>query len=323
MAAIRDMEVRAQTAPRHIVLPEGADPRIIEAGIKAASVGIAKITLLGPKDQIAQQVEDHSGITCIDPENHGDLDKYAALFADLSKKTKGDAQRLAREPLNFANLMVRAGDADGSVSGAAHATSSVVRSALRIIGVADGTSLVSSFFIMILPKPGGNVIYADCGLVIDPNATELATIAAASAKSGQMLLGLDPRIAMLSFSTKGSAAHPSADKVIEATKLVRDRHPELQIDGELQFDAAIIPEIAGRKAPESSVAGRANVFVFPDLNSGNIAYKITERLAGATAIGPILQGLAKPANDLSRGCSAEDVYNMIAVTVLQAQAAGP
>lgn len=331
MKALNQIIQRAKAKPKSIVLAEGDDPRILQAGVRAAEEGLARIYLLGEFESIRLRAGELGlnlgSIVVLDPNSSNKHEAYATSLYEIRQHkgmTLEKAREQVRDPLCYANMMVSLGDADGSVAGAVYTTADVVRTAIQLIGVKPSVKLVSSFFLMMLCEPfhslKGGIIFSDCGLVVDPNEDELAEIALAASDSARNMLGEEPRVAMLSFSTSGSAQHPLVEKVVSATEKVRMQMPDLAIDGDVQLDAAIVEQIAGRKVQDSEVMGKANVLVFPNLEAGNIGYKMAERVGGAKAIGPLLQGLRKPANDLSRGCSPDDVYNVIAVTVAQAQA---
>lgn len=324
------IKARASALNKTIVLPEGEDSRVVRAAQDATKEGIAKIILIGNPDEIAKNNPDIdlTGVTVIDPKTSEKRAEYANLLFELRKAkgmTEAQAEELSYDNTYFGMLMLKNGDADGLVSGACHSTANTLRPGLQIIKTAKGAPLVSSYFLMIAPECGnpfcedGCYIYADCGLVQNPSAEELAGIAIQSAESAKMIAELSPRVAMLSHSTKGSAKHADVDKVLKALALAKEQRPDLNIDGEMQLDAAIVPSVAASKAPGSAVAGHANVLVFPDLDAGNIGYKLTERLGGFQAVGPLCQGFAKPINDLSRGCHAEDVVAAVAITCLQTQ----
>ena len=318
------MKAAAKSNKKTIVLPEGEDPRTIEAAKKIVEEDLANLVILGDPATI-----DVPGVTVIDPRTAERKQAYAEKFAELRAK-KGVTLPEALEQMNdatyFGTMMVKMGDADGLVSGACHSTANTLRPALQILKTAPGTKLVSAFFIMCTKSPefgaDGTLLFADCGLNINPNADELSEIALASAESWKAFMpGEEPKVAMLSFSTMGSAKGDVPAKVQEAVKLANEKNPELALDGDLQLDAALVQSVADLKAPNSAVAGNANILVFPDLEAGNIGYKLVQRFGGAEAYGPVLQGIAKPVNDLSRGCSADDIVGVVAITAVQAQMA--
>ncbi len=328
---IDKIKERARSDIKTIVLPETTDKRTLIAASHILKEGIANIILVGNEEKILDGAGwldiELDGAKIIDPHKTEKLDEYTDLLYEV-RKAKGMTPEKARETLltdylTFGVMMVKANDADGMVAGACHATADTLRPALQILKTAPGTKLVSGFFIMDVPDCdmgyNGTFLFADCGLNQDPNPEELAAIADTSAKSFKNLVGAKPIIAMLSHSTKGSAKHPLVDKMVEATRIAHEEYPNLVIDGELQTDAAIVPMVAKAKAPDSEIGGRANVLIFPNLDAGNIGYKLVQRLGKAEAYGPMLQGLAKPVNDLSRGCSWEDVVGVVALTAVQAQ----
>ena len=331
MDVIKNLIERARQDRQRIVLPEGTEERTIKAADKAIADGIADIIILGNKAEIAAlaqkfELKNIEKATIIDPMDNPDAEKYANLLYEL-RKAKGmtmeDAQKLVCNPLYLGCLIIKAGDADGQVAGAQNTTGNVLRPALQIIKTSPGITCVSGAMMMITNAKEygeeGVLFFADVAVTPNPDANQLSQIAVCTAQTAKALAGIEqPRVAMLSFSTKGSAKHEMVEKVTEATKLAHELAPELDLDGELQADAALVPFVGASKAPGSTVAGKANVLVFPDLGAGNIGYKLVQRLGGAEAIGPVLQGIARPVNDLSRGCSVEDVYMMVAITANQA-----
>ncbi len=330
MSFIEDIKTRAKSNIKTIVLPEATDKRIIEATSIVLKEEFAKIILVGNKEEILKVANDNkfdiSKVTIVDPKNSEKYDEYVNAFYEL-RKAKGmtieKSKELMLDSVYYGMMMVKAGDADGLVSGAIHSTSDTLRPALQILKTAPSTKLVSAFFVMVVPDcefgKDGVFVFGDCGLNENPDSEALSEIAISSAKSYKQLVGEEAKVAMLSYSTYGSAKSEATEKVIEATKLVKEKDSSIAVDGEMQLDAAIVPEVGKSKAPESKIAGQANTLIFPDLNAGNIGYKLVQRLAKAEAYGPLCQGIAKPVNDLSRGCFSQDIVGVVAITAVQAQ----
>lgn len=330
MNVLEQIKQKAAKLNKKIVLCEGEDARVVKAAADATKEGIAKIVLLGNPEQIKKSNPDVdlAGVTIVDPLTSGKLPEYNAKLCELRASkgmTKEQATELLKDGTYFGAMMLKMGDVDGLVSGACHSTANTLRPGLQIIKTAPGVSAVSSFNLMICPPqgnqycPDGLVVFADCGLNPTYTSEGLADCAIATAKSAENIAGIDPKVAMLSFSSKGSAKHDNVTLVAEAAKIAKEKAPDIKLDGELQFDAAIVPSVGEMKAKDSPVAGHANVFIFPDLQAGNIGYKIAERLGGFMAVGPICQGFAKPLNDLSRGCKSDDIVAAVAITALQTQ----
>jgi len=327
MDIISELRKKAKEKRKRVVLPEGEEERIVKAAKIIIEEEIAFVTLLGEERKIEKLASENglvlNKVKVKNPEKSSEFDKYVQEYFKLREKkgiTFDRAKKMMRNPLYYGAMMVRKGEVDGSVAGSVNTSADVLRAGIQIIGLASGIKSVSSSFLLVLPEFMGVkdkvFVFADCAVIPDPDPEDLASIAVSSAKTMKILVGEEPKVAMLSFSTKGSAKHEMVDKVVEATQIAKKIAPGIIIDGELQLDSAIIPDVAKKKSPESTVAGLANVLIFPDLNSGNIGYKLAQRLAGAFAIGPIIQGLAKPANDLSRGCSVDDIVNVVAVAML-------
>lgn len=331
MSFIEDVKKKAKANLKTIVLPEAEDKRTLEAAQQIKKEGFAKLILLGNKETVEKDAQNYgldlSGIEVVDPKTSPALNDYVTCLAEL-RKSKGMTEEEARKILTesntyFAVMMVKKGDADGLVSGACHSTADTLRPSLQILKTKPGTKLVSAFFVMVVPDcpygENGTFVFSDCGLNQNPTAEELAAIAESSAESFRFLVGKEPKVAMLSYSTMGSAKHDDVTKVQEATRIAKENNPDLLLDGELQLDAALVESVASLKAPNSKVAGHANTLIFPNLDAGNIGYKLVQRLAKAEAYGPMTQGIARPVNDLSRGCSAEDIVGVVAITAVQCQ----
>ena len=329
MGFIDTVKERAKADKKTIILPESMDRRTFEAAEQILKEDIAHLIIIGTPEEVQKNSEglDISKATIIDPNTYEKTQEYVDLFVEL-RKAKGMTPEQAKAMMlkdyaYYGCLMIKAGDADGMVSGACHSTAATLRPCLQLIKTKPGPKLVSAFFLMAVPNceygSNGTLVFADCGLNQNPSAEELAAIAKSSAETFELLVQQEPIVAMLSHSSKGSAKHADVDKVVEATRIAKEQYPELKLDGELQLDAAIVPSIGNSKAPGSEVAGKANVLIFPDLDAGNIGYKLVQRLAKAEAYGPVTQGIAKPVNDLSRGCSAEDIVGVVAITAVQAQ----
>ncbi|OHB29919.1 MAG: phosphate acetyltransferase [Desulfuromonadaceae bacterium GWC2_58_13] len=332
MHLVDQIKAKARASLQTVVLPEGYDDRMVQAAGQIVKDGLARVVLLGSPDTLQKKATELgaslAGVTLLDPKNSPKLGEYVDELVQLRKKkglSREEAEKLltGEDNLYYGAMMVRKGDAGGAVAGAYNTTGDVLRAAFQVVGTAPGINTVSSVFLMVTKTPefgeNGVICFADCAVNPNPDAQALAEIAVSTASSCKSFLGVDARVAMLSFSTKGSAKHEDADKVLKALEIAKGIAPDLQIDGELQADAALLPKVGAKKAPGSTVAGKANTLIFPDLDSGNIGYKLVERLAGAEAVGPIIQGLAKPVNDLSRGCSVDDIVSVSAITAVQAQ----